>query len=101
MEVYIIAFLLLIVLAIGLLIWVIRLFLLYRKGKKKTAVIELIILLAILVPLSWESHIFPFSKNFYIKDRTTELTGYEFWSWKEFDFEEMSVRGEGYTLKHL
>ena len=42
--------------------------------------------------------ILPFSKNFYIKDRTTELTGKKFWSWEEFDYEEISVRGEGYTL---
>ncbi|MBO0330809.1 hypothetical protein [[Muricauda] lutisoli] len=37
-------------------------------------------------------------KNFHIQDRTSELTGKKFWSWKEFDYEEISVRGEGYTL---
>ena len=48
--------------------------------------------------MTWELQIFPLSKNFYIQDRTTELTGKQFWSWKEFDYEEISVRGEGYTL---
>ncbi|WP_417888162.1 hypothetical protein [Zunongwangia sp.] len=40
----------------------------------------------------------PLSKNFYIQYRTTELTGKQFWSWNEFDYEEISVRGEGYAL---
>ena len=48
--------------------------------------------------MTWELQIFPLSKNFYIQDRTTELTGKQFWSWNEFDYEEISVRGEGYAL---
>lgn len=51
-----------------------------------------------LIFLTWQLQIFPLSKNFYIQNRTTELTGKKFWSWEEFDYEEISVRGEGYTL---
>ncbi len=78
--------------------WIVRLFRLYKKGKKKSFVIQVSILTAILVFLTWQFQIFPLSKNFYIQDRTTELTGKKFWSWEEFDYEEISVRGEGYTL---
>jgi len=48
--------------------------------------------------VTWELQIFPLSKNFYIKKQTTLLTGKSFWSWKEFNYNELGVRGEGYTL---
>ena len=98
MEIYLILFLLLIGLIVGLIIWIVRLFRLYRKGKKKSFAIQVSILTVLLIILTWELQIFPLSKNFYIQDRTTELTGKKFWSWEEFDYEEISVRGEGYTL---
>jgi hypothetical protein len=76
----------------------VRLFRLYKKGKKKSFAIQASILSAILIFLTWELQIFPLSKNFYIQERTTGLTGKKFWSWKEFDYEEIGVRGEGYSL---
>jgi len=98
MEIYLILFLLLIGLIVGLIIWIVRLFKLYRKGKRKSFAIQVSILTVLLILLTWELQVFPLSKNFYIQDRTTELTGKKFWSWEEFDYEEISVRGEGYTL---
>lgn len=98
MGFYLIIFLVIIGLLVGLIVWIVRLFRLYKKGKKKSFAIQVSILTALLILLTWELHIFPLSKNFYIQDRTTELTGKKFWSWKEFDYEEISVRGEGYTL---
>jgi hypothetical protein len=98
MGFYIIILLILIGLLVGLIVWIIRLIGLYRKGRKKSFTIQVSILTAILVFLTWEFQIFPLSKNFYIQDRTTELTGQKFWSTEEFDYEEISVRGEGYTL---
>lgn len=97
-EIYLILILLLIGLLVGLIIRVVRLIRLYKKGKKKSFAIQLSILTAILVFLTWEFQIFSLSKNFYIQDKTTELTGKKFWSWEKFDHEEISVRGEGYTL---
>lgn len=85
-------------LVVGLIIWIVKLFRLYRKGKKKSFAIQASILTALLILLTWKLQIFPLSKNFYIQGRTTELTGKKFWSWEEFDYEEISVRGEGYTL---
>ena len=95
---YLIILLILIGLFVGLIVWAFRLFRLYRKGKKKSFAIQVSILTILIVFVTWELQIFPFSKNFYIKGRTTELTGKPFWSWKEFDYEDISVRGEGYTL---
>lgn len=95
---YLIILIILIGLFIGLTIWIIRLYRLLKKGNKKSFFIQATILTAIIIFLTWEMQIFPFSKNFYIQDRTTELTGKKFWSWEEFDYEEISVRGEGYTL---
>ena len=98
MGFYLIILLILIGLLVGLIIWIVRLVRLYKKGKKKSFTIQVSILSVLLILLTWELQIFPLSKNFYIQDRTTELTGKKFWSWKEFDYEEISVRGEGYTL---
>lgn len=98
MEFYLIIFLVLIGLIVGFVIWIIRLFRLYKKGKKKSFTIQVSILTALLIFLTWEFQIFPLSKNFYIQKRTTELTGKKFWSWKEFDYEEIGIRGEGYSL---
>jgi hypothetical protein len=98
MGFYLILLLILLGLLVGLIVWIVRLFRLYKKGKKKSFFIQVSILTAILILLTWELQIFPLSKNFYIQNRTTELTGKKFWSWEEFDYEEISVRGEGYTL---
>ncbi len=98
MGFYLIILLILIGLLVGLIVWIIRLFRLYKKGKKKSFVIQVSILTILLIFLTWQLQIFPLSKNFYIQNRTTELTGKKFWSWEEFDYEEISVRGEGYTL---
>lgn len=98
MEIYLILLLLLIGLLVGLIVWIVRLFRLYKKGRKKSFAIQVSILTVIVIFVTWELHIFPLSKNFYIQARTTELTGLKFWSWEEFDYEEISVRGEGYTL---
>ena len=98
MEIYLIILLLLIALIVGLIFGIVRLFRLYKRGKKKSFVIQISILTVILIFTTWELQIFPLSKNLYIQNRTTELTGHKFWSWEEFDYEEVSVRGEGYTL---
>ena len=52
----------------------------------------------LIVFVTWKLQIFPLSKNFYIKEQTTLLTGKSFWSWKEFNYDELGIRGEGYTL---
>jgi len=98
MGFYLIIILIFLGLPAGLIFWIIRLVRLYRKGKKKAFFIQSSILTILMIFITWQLQIFPLSKNFYIQDRTTELTGLKFWSWKEYDYEEISVRGEGYSL---
>jgi len=98
MDFYLIILLVLIVLLVGLVIWIVQLFKLFKKGKKKLFAVQVSILTVLVVFVTWELQIFPLSKNFYIQDRTTALTGMKFWSWGVFEHEEISVRGEGYTL---
>ena len=89
-----------VVLPIIFIVWFIRIIKLYKKGKskRKSFYLQLGIFSIILIFITWDLRIFPLSKNIYIKDQTEKLTGKSFWSWKEFSFEEISVRGEGYTI---
>jgi len=98
MTFYLIILIVLFGLFVGLILWIYRLFKLYKKGKKKSFVIQTSILAFIIVMLTWELQLFPFSKNYYLKKQTTYLTGKSFWSWKEFNYDEWGIRGEGYTL---
>jgi hypothetical protein len=91
-------FLFILGLVIGLTIWSVRLYKLYKAGKRKSFTIQICILTALIVFATWELQIFPLSENFYIKEQTTKLTGKSFWSWKEFSYDELGIRGEGYTL---
>jgi len=100
MGFYFIILLILILLAASLIIWLIRLVKLFKKGKekRKSFWIQLAILTLLTIVILWYLRIFPFSQNFYIRDQTEKLTGQTFWSWKDYHFEEISVRGEGYTI---
>ncbi|MCD4792267.1 MAG: hypothetical protein K8R54_03475 [Bacteroidales bacterium] len=98
MKFYLIILLILIAIIVGLIVWIFYLVKLFRKGRKKSFAIQVSILALFLIFVTWKFQIFPRSKNFYIKERTEQLTGKSFWSWKEFSYEEISVRGEGYTL---
>jgi hypothetical protein len=91
-------FLFIVGLVIGLVIWSFRLYKLYKVGKRKSFTIQICILITLIVLVTWEFQIFPLSENFYIKEQTTKLTGKSFWSWKEFSYDELGIRGEGYTL---
>jgi len=95
---YLIIFLILIAILIGFCIWIYRLIKLYKKGNRKSFWLQSSLLAIITVIVTWNLQIFPLSKNFYIKEQTELLTGKSFWSWELYDYEEISVRGEGYTI---
>ena len=78
--------LILIGLIVGLVIWTIKLFRLYKAGKRKSFTIQICILTTLIIFATWELQIFPLSENFYIKKQTAKLTGKSFWSWKEFSY---------------
>jgi hypothetical protein len=98
MTFYLIILLIFILIIIGLIFWVYRIFKAYKTGNRKSFIIQTSILGVIVIFVSWQLQIFPLSKNFYIKERSEELTGKSFWSWEEYDYGEIGVRGEGYSL---
>lgn len=100
MNILLFYFLILIVVPGLLILWAIRLVKAYRRTEYNppTRAAETIIFLSILFLITWNTRIFPLSKNYDIKAQTENLTGKEFWSWEEFSFEEVSIRGEGYSI---
>ena len=78
--------------------WIFKIFKAYKRGNKKSFFIQISILGVILTVILWILQMFPLSKNFYIKGRAEKLTGKSFWVWKEYDYEELGLRGEGYSL---
>jgi len=73
---------------------------LYKKGKssRKSFYVQIGFLSIILFSISGLLGILPFQKNIYVKKQTEILTGKSFWSSEVFSFEEISVRGEGYSI---
>lgn len=98
MGIYLILLLIILGLAVGLIVWIYHLFRLYKKGHKRSFAIQVTILVLLISYITWELQIFPLSKNVFIKEQCSVLTGKSFWSWKEFAHHEWGVRGEGYTL---
>lgn len=92
--------LILIVIPSLLLFWTVRLVKLYRRGKSKRTlfVIEGLVFSTIIGVALWNLGVFPMSKQLYIKKVSEEITGNSFWSSKEFSFDEISIRGEGYSI---
>jgi hypothetical protein len=83
-----------------LIIWSIRIVKLFRKGKakRKSFYFEGMIFTLIIGMICWNLGIFPMSRNLYVKEVSEKITGKSFWSEKEFSFDEISVRGEGYSI---
>lgn len=99
MEIYLILLLALLVI-IGLSIyWLYRIFKFYKSGNKKAFRINLIIFLFLTTIVLWELRIFPLASDYDFRNKTSELTGKKFWSWNNFRYDELGVRGEGYTLE--
>jgi len=89
MAFYLIIFLLFISLIIGFGFWVRYLFRIYKKGNKKSFTIQFAIFAIVAIILTWNLQIFPFSKKFYIRKTTTELTGKTFWSSRQIAYSEI------------
>jgi len=100
MNIVLFYFLLLIVLPAILIVWGVRIIrsFINKQDKSKTRFIEAIVYAILVSSITWNIGIFPISKNFYVKQQAEQITGKTFWSWKEFAFEEVSVRGEGYSI---
>lgn len=99
MEFYLILFLVPLILLFLSIYWLYRIIKYYKSGNKKTFRINLIIFILLTTIVLWELRIIPLSLNNDFRNRTLELTGKKFWSWNNYRYDELSVRGEGYTME--
>ncbi len=99
MEIYLILFLVLLLLIGFSIYWLYRIFKYYKAGNKKAFRINLIIFLFLMAFVLWELRIIPLASNYDFQSKTVELTGKKFWSWNNFRYDELGIRGEGYTLE--
>jgi len=79
-----------------LLCWFVRLIIQFSRGK--VFFFEALTFFFLMIALLWNLGIFPLSKNFYVKEVAEQITGKSFWSWEVYSYEDLSVRGEGYSL---
>jgi hypothetical protein len=99
MEIYLILFLVLLLLIVVSIYWLYRIYKFHKTGNKKAFRINLIIFLSLTTVVLWELRIIPLASDYDFRNKTIELTGKKFWSWNRFRYEDLGVRGEGYTLE--
>lgn len=99
MGFYLIILLVLLLLLVAIGYWVYRIFRFFRQRQTKKGFINISILSFLLLLFCWEMRIIPLSITNDFKNRTEQLTGEKFWSWNEYRYEEISIRGEGYTFE--
>lgn len=102
MEFYLLIFLIflfLLLVIIGLVFWIVKIFKFYRQKRIKLAVIHSIIFGVLTLAICWELRIIPLSANWDFRNKTKDLTGKQFWSWNDYRYDEMGIRGEGFTFE--
>ena len=99
MEFYLTILLLLILLSIGLIVWIARIIKFYRQKRNKAVTINVVILAFLILFVCWELRIIPLSADLDFRNQTKDLTGKQFWCWNEYRYDEMGIRGEGFTFE--
>ena len=99
MEFYLIILLLLILVLIGLIFWVFKIIKFYSQKRTKIAVVNSIIFGLLILTACWELRIIPLSADWDFRNKTKELTGKQFWSWNDYRYDELGIRGEGFTFE--
>lgn len=99
MEFYLLILLLLIAVIAGLVFWLVKIFKFYRQKRTKIAVINSVILGLLILTVCWELRIIPLSADWDFRNKTQELTGRQFWSWNDYRYDEIGIRGEGFTFE--
>ena len=99
MDIFLILFLLLIAFVVGLVFWGVNIFKFYRQKRTKIAIIHSVILGLVILVVCWELRIIPLSADWDFRNKTKDLTGKQFWSWNDYRYEEIGVRGEGFTFE--
>jgi hypothetical protein len=99
MESYI-SILLLLILAIALLVfWLIKIVNFYKQKRTKIVVINSVIFGLLTLTVCWECRIMPLSADWDFRNKTKDLTGQQFWSWNDYRYDEVGIRGEGFTFE--
>lgn len=99
MEFYLLILLLIILVIAGLIFWLVKIYKFYRQRRTKIAIINSIIFGLLFLILFWELRIIPLSSNWDFRNKTKELTGKQFWSWNDYRYDEIGIRGEGFTFE--
>jgi hypothetical protein len=99
MGFYLFILLLFLLIIVGLLFWLIKIYKFYRQKRTKTAAVNSIIFGLLVLIICWELRIIPLSENWDFSNKTKELTGKQFWSWNDYRYEDVGIRGEGFTFE--
>jgi len=99
MEFYLIIFLLFILVLFGLLFWIIKIIRFYRQKRTKIVVINSIAFGVLALLVCWELRIIPLSADLDFRNQTKGLTGRQFWCWNDYRYNELGIRGEGFTFE--
>lgn len=99
MEFYLLIFVLLVIIIIVLVFWLFKIFKFYSQKRTKIAIINSIIFGLLTLVICWELRIIPLSANWDFRNKTKELTGKQFWSWNDYRYNEIGIRGEGFTFE--
>ena len=99
MEFYLLIFLLLLLVIVGLIFWFTKIVKFYRQKRINIAVINSIIFGLLTVVICWELRIIPLSADWDFRNKTKDLTGKQFWAWNNYRYDEIGIRGEGFTFE--
>lgn len=99
MEFYLIILLLLILVLVGLIFWIVKIIKFYREKRAKEWKINAAILGLLVLFVCWELRIIPLASDLDFRNQTEDLTGKKFWCWNEYRYEEIGIRGEGFTFE--
>lgn len=99
MEFYLIILLVLIAIIVGLVFWLVKIFKFYRQKRTKIAVVNSVIFGLLILLACWELRLIPLSADWDFRNKTKDLTGKQFWAWNDYRYDEMGIRGEGFTFE--
>lgn len=99
MEFYLIILLLLILVLVGLIFWIVKIIKFYREKRAKEWKINAAILGLLVLFVCWELRIIPLASDLDFRNQTEDLTGKKIWCWNEYRYEEIGIRGEGFTFE--
>lgn len=99
MNIFIALVILLLLLIVASLYWIYGIIRLFFYRRYKSAITQSFVFVILLFGILWELRIIPIASTNDFKNKTLDLTGKQFWSWNNYRYEEIGVRGEGYTFE--